>query len=252
MIRKKFFKLLREQREVQVLASLVVLLIIVFLGIIPDIKNSNFYSLFGVLSFFSLLIFSVIYVLETIITVMKESTYTFLLIVILFPLVMVPFQFIKQWDINAVNTFLTVAIGIGINYAIDGVLGIVDGEILDFQRKLLTKKSSITKIFFNTLYISECLMFSVVKEGSIVKYFANFDGFIKDNEQYVFLISALLTWVIMVALSLVVVYAVKRELNSESIRKPSRFPKRRIRQRRPSYKVICKSKQKSLLDFFHR
>ena len=233
MTRKKFLKLLREQREVQVLISLVVLLFIVFLGIFPDIKNSNLYSLFGVLSFFSLLIFSVIYVLETIITMMKESTYTFLLIVILIPLVMVPFQFIKQWDINAVNTFLTVAIGIGINYVIDGVLGIVDGEILDFQRKLLKKKSSITKIFFNTLYISECIMFSVVKEGSIVKYFPNFDGFIKDNEQYVFLISALLTWAIMVALSLAVVYAVKKELNSESIRKPSRFPKRRIRQRRP-------------------
>lgn len=233
MIRKKFFKLLREQREVQVLASLVVLLIIVFLGTFPVIKNCNLYSLFGVLSFLSLLIFSVIYVLETIITMMKESTYTFLLIVILIPLVMVPFQFIKQWDINAVNTFLTVAIGIGINYVIDGVLGIVDGEILDFQRKLLKKKSSITKIFFNTLYISECIMFSVVKEGSIVKYFPNFDGFIKDNEQYVFLISALLTWAIMVALSLAVVYAVKKELNSESIRKPSRFPKRRIRQRRP-------------------
>ena len=57
-------------------------LFIVFLGIFPDIKNSNLYSLFGVLSFFSLLIFSVIYVLETIITVMKESTYTFLLMVI--------------------------------------------------------------------------------------------------------------------------------------------------------------------------
>ena len=52
MTRKKFLKLLREQREVQVLISLVVLLFIVFLGIFPDIKNSNLYSLFGVLSFF--------------------------------------------------------------------------------------------------------------------------------------------------------------------------------------------------------
>ena len=57
MTRKKFLKLLREQREVQVLISLVVLLFIVFLGIFPDIKNSNLYSLFGVLSFFLYLFF---------------------------------------------------------------------------------------------------------------------------------------------------------------------------------------------------
>jgi hypothetical protein len=66
---------------------------------------------------------------------------------------------------DSIKLFYTIAIGIGINSVIDGVIKFIEPEFENNSaNKLLTKKAAFMKILFNSIYISEYAAFVFLEQ----------------------------------------------------------------------------------------
>lgn len=123
-----------------------------------------------------------------------------------------------------VNSFYSIAVGIGINYVIDSVFKFVEPEFTASKKKSLTKKAAFTKILFNVLYISEYLSFVIVEyskkvyfrgnDNKLLKYMVDF--YCKFDDWTKVLIVTVILFVIIMIFSLAPIGIIKREVESET------------------------------------
>lgn len=178
-------------------------------------KYNNVFLLIGGVSCIILFLALINYLIDIIKGMWTKERYTLYMIILLVVVIFVPSFFIGNWEqLDSFNTFLTIVIGIGINYAIDSVFEFVKADNVPSQKKSLQQKSAFTKLFFNCLYISECISFVFIK---------NYDylGFINNhlkvsNHQVIFIFSTLIIWVLFVSISMLFIIAVRSELKNDS------------------------------------
>lgn len=190
--------------------------IIFLLYLIPLawLKDNTLFLLIGIGLYF-LLILAMINYLKVIFNEMwTKARYTLLMIILIMVVVIVPPFYIGGWkQLDSLNTFLTIVIGIGINYAIDAVFEFVKADNVPYQEKSLQQKSAITKILFNCLYISECIAFVLIKNSNDIRFIKNHVE--SSNHQVVFIFLILIIWVLFVSISLLFITAVRVELKNE-------------------------------------
>lgn len=170
--------------------------------------------LIGLVSYFILILALINYLIVIFKGMWTKERYTLYSIILIMVVVVVPSLFIEDWKkIDNLNTFLTIVIGIGINYAVDAVFEFIKADDVPNQGKSLQRKSAITKILFNCLYISECIAFVLIKNGKYI-------GFIENhlsvrNYIVIFSLSILIIWILFICISLFFITAVRIELKNE-------------------------------------
>ena len=168
----------------------------------------------GLVSYFILILALINYLIVIFKGMWTKERYTLYSIILIMVVVFVPSFFIEDWKkIDNLNTFLTIVIGIGINYAVDAVFEFIKADDVPNQEKSLQRKSAITKILFNCLYISECIAFVLIKNGKYI-------GFIENhlsvrNYLVIFILSILIIWILFIDISLFFITAVRIELKNE-------------------------------------
>lgn len=143
-----------------------------------------------------------------------KERYTLFMIILLVVVIFVPSFFIGDWkQLDSFNTFLTIVIGIGINYVIDAVFEVVKADNVPSQKKSLQQKSALTRLLFNCLYISECIAFVFIKNYN---YFRFINDHLKvSNHQGIFIFSTLIIWLLFVSVSALFIIAVRSELKND-------------------------------------
>lgn len=168
----------------------------------------------GLFSYFILILALINYLIVIFKGMWTKERYTLYSIILIMVVVFVPSFFIEDWKkIDNLNTFLTIVIGIGINYAVDAVFEFIKADDVPNQEKSLQRKSAITKILFNCLYISECIAFVLIKNEKYI-------GFIENhlsvrNYLVIFILSILIIWILFIDISLFFITAVRIELKNE-------------------------------------
>ena len=176
-------------------------------------KYNTVSLLIGLVSYVILIIALINYLIVTFKEMWTKERYTLYSIILIMVVVFVPSLFIEDWKkIDNLNTFLTIVIGIGINYAVDAVFEFIKANDVPNQEKSLQRKSAITKILFNCLYISECIAFVLIKNG---KYIGFIENHLSGNYLVIFILPILIIWILLISISLFFITAVRIELKNE-------------------------------------
>lgn len=122
------------------------------------------YMLFTVIYFLGYFVYCIHIVFKDIKDMWKNEPFGVITTLLAVTFLGIPILFISVTNQNilsdSIKLFYTVAIGIGINYVIDGVFKLIEPEIKNTSAKTsLTKKAAFTKILFNAIYISEYAAF---------------------------------------------------------------------------------------------
>lgn len=205
-------KYLRDSaKNIFVFCSIIFLLYLIPLA---WLKDNTLFLLIGIGLYFLLILAMINYLIVIFNEMWTKARYTLLMIILIMVVVIVPPFYIGGWkQLDSLNTFLTIVIGIGINYAIDAVFEFVKADNVPYQEKSLQQKSAITKILFNCLYISECIAFVLIKNSNDIRFIKN--QVESSNHQVVFIFLILIIWVLFVSISLLFITAVRVELKNE-------------------------------------
>lgn len=178
------------------------------------LKDITWFLWVGIFLYFLLFVTIINYFFDIIKVMWTKERYTLFMIILIMVVVIVPSIFIGNWEqLDNLNTFLTIVIGIGINYAVDAVFEFIKADDVPNQEKLLQRKSAITKIFFNCLYISECIAFVLIKNGKYIGFIENHLGV--RNYLVIFILPILIIWILFIIISLFFITAVRSELKNE-------------------------------------
>lgn len=178
-------------------------------------KYDTVSSLIGVVSWIILILALINYLIVIFKGMWTKERYTLFMIILLMVVIFVPSFYIGDWEqLDSFNTFLTIVIGIGINYAIDSVFEVVKADNVPSQKKSLQQKSAFTKLFFNCLYISECISFMFIKNCDYLKFINN--HLKVSNQQVIFIFLTLIIWVLFLSISILFIIAVRSELKNDS------------------------------------
>lgn len=177
-------------------------------------KYNTVSLLLGLVSCVILILALINYLNVTLKEMWTKERYTLCSIILIMVVVFVPSLFVEDWKkIDNLNTFLTIVIGIGINYAVDAVFEFIKADDVPNQEKSLQRKSAITKILFNCLYISECIAFVLIKNGKYIGFIENHLGV--RNYLVIFILPILIIWILFISISLFFITAVRIELKNE-------------------------------------
>lgn len=146
------------------------LILLATLGFVVDLivgiwfSQYFLYMLFTVIYFLGYFVYCTYNFFKEIKDMWKNEPFGVIAILLAVTFLGIPILFISVTNQNilsdSIRLFYTVAIGIGINYVIDGVFKLIEPEIKNTSAKtLLTKKAAFTKILFNAIYISEYAAF---------------------------------------------------------------------------------------------
>ncbi|HEM3177057.1 TPA: hypothetical protein U0919_000569 [Streptococcus suis] len=162
-------KYIRNAKNIKQTQFLKVFLIFGILGIF--LYNSPLYWLFLILFFLFYLVFNLIAFFVYFKELWKTEPFTCVIVILLFSFVLIPLPFISLENDHqfseTVKSFYALAVGIGVNYVIDSVFKLVEADTIDQEQIRVKKKAAITKIFFNSLYISEYVTFLLVEQRQI-------------------------------------------------------------------------------------
>lgn len=133
---------------------------------------------------------------------------------------------IRNITSDLVKSFYSIAVGVGINYVIDSVFKYVESEVTDSQKKILIKKATTTKIFFNAIYISEYLSVIFVEyskkiitnqkdiDNEILKYIIGW--YVNVNDIWPVVIFTVIIFIIIMFISFYLTGAIKKEVENEA------------------------------------
>ncbi|HFU3804321.1 TPA: hypothetical protein ACGO5D_001202 [Streptococcus suis] len=162
-------KYIRNAKNITQTQFLKVFLIFGILGIF--LYNSPLYWLFLILFFLIYLVFNLIAFFVYFKELWKTEPFTCVIVILLYSFVLLPMPFISLENVHqfseTVKSFYALAVGIGVNYVIDSVFKLVEADTIDQEQIRVKKKAAITKIFFNSLYISEYVTFLLVEQRQI-------------------------------------------------------------------------------------
>lgn len=177
-------------------------------------KYNTVFLWIGVVSCIILILALINYLIVIFKGMWTKERYTLFMIILLVVVIFVPSFFIGNWEqLDSFNTFLTIVIGIGINYVIDAVFEVVKADNVTSQKKSLQQKSALTKLFFNCLYISECISFVFIKNCDYLRFV---NRYLKvNNHQVIFIFSTLIIWLLFVSVSVLFIIAVRSELKND-------------------------------------
>lgn len=178
-------------------------------------KDNTLLLWIGIFLYFLLFVTFINYVIVILNVMWAKERYTLFMIILIVAVIFVSSFFIEDWEqLDSFNTFLTIVIGIGINYAIDAVFEVVKADNVSSQKKSLQQKSALTKLLFNCLYISECIAFVLIKNCNFLRFID--DHWKVSNHQYTFIFSTLIIWVLFLIISMIFIIAVRSELKNDS------------------------------------
>lgn len=197
---------------------------------LPRDKNFLYYVLGMLLYFLILVIVAFIIGISQFYKMLKREPFTFstaLLAVVFIGLPVLLYTFsIKNITSDLVNSFYSIAVGVGINYVIDSVFKYVESDVTDSQKKILIKKATTTKIFFNVIYISEYLSFIFVEYSKkiitsqmnigneILKYII--EWYVNVDDIWAVVIFTVIIFIIIMFISFYLTGAIKKEVENEA------------------------------------
>ncbi|HFI0830115.1 TPA: hypothetical protein ACGOYL_000294 [Streptococcus suis] len=139
--------------------------------------NSSLYWLVLILFLFFYVVASLVNFVVYFKELWKTEPFTCVIVILLYSFVLLPMPFISLENVHqfseTVKSFYALAVGIGVNYVIDSVFKLVEADTIDQEQIRVKKKAAITKIFFNSLYISEYVTFLLVEQRQT--FLANFN-----------------------------------------------------------------------------
>lgn len=208
-----------------------VFLVLFFIGsFLPRDKNFLYYVLGVLLYFLILVIVAFIIGILQFYKMLKREPFTFstaLLAVVFISLPVLLYTFsIKNITSDLVKSFYSIAVGVGINYVIDSVFKYVESDVIDSQKKILIKKATTTKIFFNVIYISEYLSFIFVEYSKkiitsqmnigneILKYII--EWYVNVDDIWAVVIFTVIIFIIIMFISFYLTGAIKKEVENEA------------------------------------
>lgn len=140
--------------------------------------NAPLYWLFLILFFLFYLVFNLIAFVVYFMELWKTEPFTCVIMILFSSFVLLPMPFISLENghhfSETVKSFYALAVGVGVNYVIDSIFKLVEADAIDQDRVRVIKKAALTKIFFNSLYISEYVTFLLVEQRQI--FLANFNN----------------------------------------------------------------------------
>lgn len=226
MVKETFFKKLMNNAEALLFYGVIILTVIFISGLI--FKNNDLYVWYALLVLLCMIfyvLFGIVYLIYSFISMLKEEPFNFFSVVLMFAFIFLPILFLNSKNYDSINTFYTLTIGIGVNYIIDGNILLVGIDEIHKKKELLDKKSAKTKILFNSIYIAECTSFILIKNWStfidVNKLTSIKCGKIlvemvsKIPEWILFVFLSIFLFLILIVFSLTIQKAIQKELNVE-------------------------------------
>lgn len=190
-------------------------------------KGIEIFILFALLLWLVWVVWAIVFIIYSICSLYKKERFTLylqclLIFLIASPLLLIVFLGETQ-SIDSVKTFYAIGVSIGANYVIDSAFKRAEIGLTSLQKDSLTKKATLAKILFNTVYISEYSSFILVnflkgKENdiksellkTILKTFSEWDSWVK------VLILTIIIFSILITVTFDIERAVKEEVLQET------------------------------------
>lgn len=223
----KVKKLLKFVTKGQNFSGASVAIILYTLIVAMFFKGNIILILFALLLWLVLAAWIIVFIIYSICSLYKKERFVLYLQMLLTFLIVSPLLLIvflrETPSIDSVKTFYAIGVSIGANYVIDGAFKRAEIGLTSLQKDSLTKKATLTKILFNTVYISEYSSFILVNFfedkkndikpellNTILKPFSEWDSWVK------VLILTIIIFIILISVTFDIERAVKEEVLQET------------------------------------
>lgn len=190
-------------------------------------KGNIILILFALFLWLVLAAWIIVFIIYSICSLYKKERFVLYLQMLLTFLIVSPLLLIvflrETPSIDSVKTFYAIGVSIGANYVIDGAFKRAEIGLTSLQKDSLTKKATLTKILFNTVYISEYSSFILVNFfedkkndikpellNTILKPFSEWNSWVK------VLILTIIIFIILISVTFDIERAVKEEVLQET------------------------------------
>ena len=223
----KVKKLLKFVTKGQNFSGASVAIILYTLIVAMFFKGNIILIFFALLLWLVLAAWIIVFIIYSICSLYKKERFVLYLQMLLTFLIVSPLLLIvflrETPSIDSVKTFYAIGVSIGANYVIDSAFKRAEIGLTSLQKDSLTKKATLTKILFNTVYISEYSSFILVNFfedkkndikpellNTILKPFSEWDSWVK------VLILTIIIFIILISVTFDIERAVKEEVLQET------------------------------------